>query len=87
MVPIHELLSRIRWDPEFGTGEFTIGYEDHVRGIVRVPLQQLRIEPGQHFMFGVVDEEGVERQVPFHRVREVLRDGKLIWQRAGPSRR
>lgn len=30
MIP-HELLSRIHWDPEFGRGEFKIGYLDHVR--------------------------------------------------------
>ena len=31
MIPLHELLSRIHWDPEFGRGEFRIGYLDHVR--------------------------------------------------------
>lgn len=87
MIPIHHLLNRIRWDPEFGHGQFTIGYEDHRRGIVRVPLDRLRIAPGQHFMFTIIDDEGEERQVPFHRVREVLRDGKRIWQRAGPAGR
>ena len=39
MIPIHELLHRIHWDPEFGKGAFEIGYEDHIAGrIVRVPL-------------------------------------------------
>ncbi len=39
MVPLHELLSRIRWDPEFGRGEFKVGYVDHLRkGLVYVPF-------------------------------------------------
>ncbi|MFW5774687.1 MAG: RNA repair domain-containing protein, partial [Chitinivibrionales bacterium] len=28
MVPIHQLLSRIRWDPGFGDASFEIVYED-----------------------------------------------------------
>ncbi len=28
MTPIHELLNRIRWDPEFAQGEFQLGYYD-----------------------------------------------------------
>ena len=33
MQPIHELLHRIKWDLEFGKGEFALGYDDgHDRG-------------------------------------------------------
>ena len=28
MIPIHELLNRIRWDPEFAKGDFQLGYYD-----------------------------------------------------------
>ena len=30
MIPIHELLSRIRWDREYAEGQFKIGYYDRV---------------------------------------------------------
>ena len=30
MIPIQELLSRIRWDESFGKGDFEIGYYDRV---------------------------------------------------------
>lgn len=82
MIPLHELLSRIHWDPLFGRGEFRLGYLDHVRGeLVYVPLQELRQEPDSHFSFAVTDEEGVVHSVPYHRVKEVWKDGELIWQR------
>jgi uncharacterized protein (UPF0248 family) len=43
MTPIHELLHRIRWDPEFGHAEFKISYWDRVaRRVVRVPLHRVR---------------------------------------------
>lgn len=83
MQPIQELLQRIQWDPTFGAGAFTIGYFDRrEQRVVRVPFQQLRMETGKHFSFDLEDRYGNIRMVPFHRVREVWRDDKLIWQRA-----
>jgi uncharacterized protein (UPF0248 family) len=32
-------------------------------------------------VFEVLDESGQARRIPFHRVREVWRDGVVIWQR------
>lgn len=86
MVPIRELLDRIRWDAGFGRAEFVIGYFDRVRGgIVRVPYGAVRFAPGAHFAFTAVEADGSQHEVPLHRVREVWRDGKLIWRRAGPE--
>jgi uncharacterized protein (UPF0248 family) len=82
LIPLHELLSRIRWDPEFGRGEFTLGYLDKVRHeLVYVPLQEVHQEPDSHFSFEVTDEEGEVHSVPYHRVKEVWKDGRLIWLR------
>lgn len=39
MIPIHQLLARIRWDPQFGQGRFEIAYYDRVkRALMRLPL-------------------------------------------------
>ncbi len=82
MVPLHELLSRIHWDPEFGRGEFVVGYLDKVRHeVVRVPLGQVHQDSESHFSLEITDEEGVAHSVPYHRVKEVWKDGVLIWQR------
>lgn len=82
MIPLHELLSRIHWDPEFGRGEFKIGYLDHVRNeLLYVPLGEMYQEPDSHFCFDVTDEAGVVHSVPYHRVKEVWEDGALIWRR------
>ena len=82
MIPLHELLSRIRWDPDFGRGEFMLGYLDHARGaLVYVPLNEARQEPDSLSCFEVTDEEGVARSIPYHRVKEVWKNGELIWRR------
>jgi len=82
MVPIQDLLNRIRWDREFGKGAFEIGYLDHVeRRVVRVPLKSVHFERGNRFSFQLEDEMGEILSIPFHRIREVYRDGVLIWHR------
>jgi uncharacterized protein (UPF0248 family) len=82
MIPIQQLLHRIRWDPEFGRAEFVIGYYDRLQhGIVRVPFRDVQFEPGDHFAFTAVEADGSVHDVPLHRVREVFRNGELIWHR------
>jgi uncharacterized protein (UPF0248 family) len=82
LIPIHQLLSRIRWDREFGRGRFTIGYYDRVRDeIVRVPLSDIIFPEEDRNTILVIDHDGVARSVPLHRIREVYSDSELIWRR------
>ena len=76
MIPIHALLARIRWDPHFG--------RDRI-GLVRVPLDAVRTQAHIGFVFDVVDEEGIARSIPYHRVRQVFQGGKLVWSRLAPK--
>jgi uncharacterized protein (UPF0248 family) len=82
MIPIHELLSRIRWDASFARADFVIGYYDRLSDAIRrVPFTALSFPPDDHFRFLLVDEEGALHHIPYHRVREVYRNGTLIWHR------
>jgi uncharacterized protein (UPF0248 family) len=82
MTPIQDILHRIVWDPGFGSGSFVIGYRDRLRErIVRIPFERVVLGEGSRFSFDVVGRDGVARMIPYHRVREVLRDGVVIWRR------
>lgn len=82
MEPVRDLLNRIRWDREFGAGVFELGIYDRIRDAVdRVPLAAVRFEEGNAFAFSLRDEAGELRTIPLHRVREVYKDGALIWKR------
>lgn len=84
--PIQELLSRIRWDPAFGQGYFELGYWDRLsRQVVRVPFEQVRTEPTDHFALRLLDATGVIRALPYHRIVALWRNGALIWQRRIPD--
>jgi uncharacterized protein (UPF0248 family) len=87
MIPIHELLARIRWDSEFGKARFELAYFDRTRKtLVRVPMERIRTSPDDHFGFEALEEDGTVHSVPYHRVRAVWRDGELIWSRKGKWR-
>jgi uncharacterized protein (UPF0248 family) len=82
MMPINQLLNRIRWDTEFARGEFELGYFDRVEGrIVVLSFREIDFPQDQPHVFQVVDEDGGIHRVPFHRVREVYKNGQRIWRR------
>jgi uncharacterized protein (UPF0248 family) len=83
MMPIHELLSRIRHDREFGRGWFEIGYFDRMEdSIHRVAFHQVSLPAGERRVLEVADEGEQVRRIQSHRVREVWCDGQIIWWRA-----
>ena len=82
MQPIHQLLARVRWDPEFSRSRFELAYWDRVaRELQRVSLDDLGWGTGNPSFFEVIDSNGISHGIPFHRVRKVWRDGVLIWDR------
>ena len=86
MIPIHELLNRIRWDAEFGKGSFELGYYDRTENrVITVPFQTVTFPSNNSETFQITDSEGQIHRVPFHRVREVYKDSQRIWHRSATS--
>ena len=82
MIPIHELLKRIQWDAAYGRADFVIAYYDRVSdSIIKVPLKSLFFDKDDHFDFELIDDNGEIHSIPLHRIRQVYRNDKLIWQR------
>jgi len=83
MTPIHELLNRIRWDPEFAKGNFQLGFYDRAEDrIILVPLKEVSFPPESPETFQLTDAEDQIHRIPFHRVKEVYRDCQRIWHRS-----
>ena len=82
MIPIHEFLNRIRWNKNFAHGHFEIGY--YVRSedkIIRIPFEDILFNPKDHFSITIIDSEGGTHMVPYHRIKEVYKNGELVWHR------
>ncbi|MCL7419855.1 MAG: DUF504 domain-containing protein [Methylobacter sp.] len=83
MMPIQDLLNRIRWDEEFGRAQFQIGYYDRIaHALVLKALADITFPKDSRSIFEWNDAEGVTHTVPLHRIKQVIRNGKLIWQRS-----
>ncbi len=61
---------------------FVGNYSRGFKRIVHVAFERIRLARGQHFGFDLIDGEA--RMMPFHRVREVVRNGVVIWRRPEP---
>ena len=86
MIPIHELLNRIRWDPEFARGNFQLGYYDRAEDrTILVPFKEVSFPAESPQTFQLTDAEGQRHHIPFHRVREVYKDSQRIWHRPETS--
>ena len=82
MIPIDQLLNRIRWDTEFARGQFELGYFDRVENrIVMIPFREVSPSPDTPQAFQFIDPQGQFHNVPHHRIREVYKDGRRIWHR------
>jgi uncharacterized protein (UPF0248 family) len=82
MMPIRELLNRIRWDDAFGRAEFRIAYYDRIEhALVLKPLGEMEFPKDRPGVFEWSDPEGEIHAIPLHRIKEVYRNGALIWRR------
>ena len=83
MKPIQEMLNRIRWDKEFAKAIFKIGYYDRLEDkVIVVPFHEVYFDEQDHYNFQIVDDDGMTHTIPLHRIRELYKDGQLIWRRS-----
>lgn len=81
METIRQLLNRIRWDKEFSRGDFEVGIYDRIEDAVDYqPLERLAMEKGNRFSF-IICINGEVLTIPYHRIREVRKNGECIWKR------
>jgi uncharacterized protein (UPF0248 family) len=75
MLPIKDLLNRIRWDEKENPEDYEIAYTDRVlKKEIKIMFKDIsRVE--DEFM--IVNEASI----PLHRITKVYKKNKLIWER------
>lgn len=82
MKPVQDMLNRIRWDKMWADDDFKIGYYDRVgQQVIIVAFQEIIFLKDDHFSFEVIDQEGELHSVPYHRIKAIYRNERLIWHR------
>ncbi len=78
MMYIGDLLNKIRWDKRLKAEEYTLIYFDRIaEKSFEVPFNA--ISRSGNFM--IIKRNGQDVSIPLHRIREVRRNGKVIWGR------
>jgi uncharacterized protein (UPF0248 family) len=74
---IGDLLNKIRWDKNVKPEEYNIVYFDRIaERSFEVPFTSLS-RRGNFFVLSV---DGRETNIPLHRIRQVKRKGKVVWE-------
>lgn len=81
MIPITDLINKIKWDKRELASDYKMGYWDNVKKeIIFIDFEQMIFEEGNKFSFSYIDEQG-RHEIPFHRIRKVVKKGRVVWER------
>lgn len=79
MIPIKDLLNKIKWDKRENPEDYTIGYWDNMRKeILEFPFKAIK-EISENFLL-IETEEG-EKDIPLHAIKLVRKKGEQLWKR------
>jgi uncharacterized protein (UPF0248 family) len=79
MIPIKELLNKIKWDKNENPEDYTVGYYDRLRKeIIEIPYNKIT-HISENFM--LIDANGEEKMIPLHAIKIVRKKGEQLWKR------
>lgn len=78
MMYIGDFLNKLRWDKNLKAEEYTIVYFDR---IAEKSFEVLFTEIGRESNFMLIRRNNQEVHIPLHRIREVRRNGNVVWER------
>lgn len=77
MIPIKDLLNKIKWDKSENPDDYIIVFID-LNKERSIPYSAIKRFEGN---FMVIDKDNEEVEIPMHRIRKVLKKSDLIWKR------
>jgi uncharacterized protein (UPF0248 family) len=78
MLPIHNLLNKIRWDKRENPEEYNIFYFDRILNkLISIPYKKIKKLEGS---FMILNNEE-ESNIPLHRVKKVTKNDIVVWER------
>lgn len=81
MIPIKELLNKVKWDKRENPEDYSVFYLDRVLNrLIEISYKNIKRLDGEFF---VINKNEEDTFIPLHRIREVRKKGKLVWQRKG----
>ena len=79
MISIHELLNKIKWDKNLTPEEYKLYYLDRITNSLK-EIKFAQIKELNVFSL-IVEKNNNDIDIPLHRIKEVRKEGKIIWKR------
>ncbi len=78
MLPIQDLLNKIKWDKRENPDDYSIFYYDRIlKKLIKIPYNKIKRIEGS---FMILDNEE-ESNIPLHRIRKVSKNNAVVWER------
>ena len=78
MIPIKDLLNKIKWDKRENPKEYSIFYFDRIlKKLIQIPYTKIKRVEGS---FMVLNNEE-ESNTPLHRIKKVMKKDVVMWER------
>lgn len=77
MQPIKDLINKIKWDKRENPKDYSLVYIDLGKKKEMLYTDIKKLEGN----FMIIERNREETEIPLHRIREVLKKGKIIWKR------
>ena len=77
MIPIKDLINKIRWDKRENPEDYILVYIDLDKE-KQISYTEIKRLEGN---FMILEKQGQEVEIPLHRIRKVKKNNKIIWKR------
>lgn len=77
MIPIKDLINKIKWDKRESPKNYSLVYIDLGKKKELAYTSIKRLEGN----FMIIERNREETEIPLHRIREVKKKGRIIWTR------
>ncbi|MBI2647469.1 DUF504 domain-containing protein [Candidatus Woesearchaeota archaeon] len=78
MIPIKDLLNKIKWDKRENPKQYSIFYYDRILNrLIKIPYTKIKKLEGS---FMVLNNEE-ESNIPLHRIKKVMKNNIVVWER------
>lgn len=79
MQTLKELISKIKFDKRENPADYDFFYLDRINHKkVKINFKDILRVEGEMF---VIEKNNFETEIPLHRIRQVTKNGEIIWQR------
>ena len=75
MIPIKDLINKIKWDKKENPEDYSIHYLDRItQKLKKIAFTDINEIQGNFMIIG-------ESNIPLHRIKQVRKKGQVIWSR------